>query len=732
MLGNEFSMTGLHQTLADAEREAQAERGPNLAEETLRWRETVATIARALASAMASVDENSWVTTDSVDHSIQPNLWHLTDAGRRELLVRLRAGTYHLVSQEDTAIPLAVLLMEHARPQAAMRLLSSIKWEAHRFAAPAPITGAGRPLDRIAQVATLHKVSWTLSGIRDSHQILVMHTSIRVWHPMYDRLVALWCRTVEGGLPHLDESLNVHGGRPYQVLTPQWRAECARWLADFDSTRREQPLIGRHARPGGNFQRLYTALRQAMTSDGLSPREIGWVRRVLANTITRSGAPGSEARRSLRARQLRELSGHPTQLMAAILVRRLRNAADHGCTDLAMLTAPVRPGEDRVIAPGTPIPGPLLRLAARTLEAPVHELIRDGIIESPEMLAAVLPQLRTRLYAADFADPVQAGLFERCHIALTREGWVTAFDRGKSVWSPPLPVLRAFEELRTDGSNRNPYGKGASAAAWDLLRHLILVTLTGFPHQVAPDPLLAEFRALAQRARRRLPLVERIPLEKHAVYFDSTWTESAAKTVHALHDTLYQRYFDLPEPDEWAAYTHPGRRHQGPSAEDFRDLCVRRAAEAGLGGSWIARNGAVLEQAQILTAHNLAVLFEVADLRAELRHGAPTLVTRVFDAAVQPMHDIGAVWRHNFPDRHPAAEIWRVGVFLLSHCPKDAQQDEVLRLLQQLDTRHSPAEFQTAVLGLAHIVDGGRFTHGVTPDGSGRRFLGWRADGRTC
>jgi hypothetical protein len=82
------------------------------------------------------------------------------------------------------------------------------------------------------------------------------------------------------------------------------------------------------------------------------------------------------------------------------VARRLdRYPADGGLPSLDPVTAAVSE-EDGVGdgAPvGTPIPEHLQRKAARALEAPPDELIRRGVITSADVLAAVLPQLTSRL-----------------------------------------------------------------------------------------------------------------------------------------------------------------------------------------------------------------------------------------------------------------------------------------------------------------------------------------------
>jgi hypothetical protein len=89
-------------------------------------------------------------------------------------------------------------------------------------------------------------------------------------------------------------------------------------------------------------------------------------------------------------------------------------------------------------------------------------------------------------------------------------------------------------------------------------------------------------------------------------------------------------------------------------------LCRQRAVVAqggGDGGSWVAANGTVIEQAQILTTHNLATLVGV--LAVAPPDGWTALAQRTFATAIRlagrldrnprplsMIKDMAYAWRH--------------------------------------------------------------------------------------
>jgi hypothetical protein len=113
----------------------------------------------------------------------------------------------------------------------------------------------------------------------------------------------------------------------------------------------------------------------------------------------------------------------------------------------------------------------------------------------------------------------------------------------------------------------------------------------------------------------------------------------------------------------------------------------------------------VLEQSQILTTHNLAVLVDALNLTDRVTAMAPGLANRALDWVMRRLDDPHLL--------RNCAYAWRQAVFFLSYCDQATQEAAVARL---------PAH--PAVTGLAAVVGGARFHSDGTVDG-GRRLLGW-------
>ncbi|RLK53553.1 hypothetical protein [Actinokineospora cianjurensis] len=590
------------------------------------------------------------------------NLQFLSDAGQAELLEALRSGQYRIDLPEEAAIPVAVALFAAGRDQEAFDLLEAIWPWIDRLKFTPTFDAIAVPSGDAVRVRSVGSVMNTLEQVTVPAQIAAMRETVTVWNPRYERLVALWARTVDGALPSLRDGAVV-GGWPCTRWPDDWAEQRERWLADLPG-----PVTGRHAHPRSNFARLHAALLLCPhDSADLGPRQVGWIRRALANALT-----------TPRAVEPVESSTYAD--IAARMAERLRAYPRHGgIPAVEPITADLDP------------PAHLVTKLSRALDAPAADLVRRGVLTSSEAIAAVLPQRTSRLAAGRIADPVLATLHERTYTAFRDRRSLLLLNLAKQVQFTELPWVVADPEPRPDdGSARRA------------LRETVELVFTAFPHTITPNPLVTELRTLARLADLDLPLVEEVAADIFMGRFTDKWRAAAVVASRTMHDTLYAHYYDLPT--SWPT--------------PFADLCHDRAVAAGAPTSYVASNGAVLEQSQILTTHNLAVLTDALDLTPWLRASGPDLARRV-------LNWIARRGAQRAVDRHTAlvqvkniAYAWRQAVFFLSFCPADEQRALVQRLADHPDLTH-------VVRGLEYVIAGGRFGAAGSAPGGGRRLLGW-------
>ncbi len=574
-----------------------------------------------------------------------------------------------------------------------------------------------------------------------------MRETLLIWNPLCDRLVSLFLETVEGAPPRFEVDLAgkpVRGANGLEVTVGGW--PCRAWPAGWDeraealalehrALRREHRLCRRPDDPKSNLGRLLAlATRAVDRHDALGARDTGWIRRILAAVLHRRGTPGAEAHRRLRDEQESNAARPLSAMLARVLAARLDLVPPNaGIPNLDSFAGPVREHESVDATSGTVIPPALATKLHRCLEAPVEELVRLGAIPSAEVLAEVLPQVTGAVVSAGIADPALMRLHSATYAAFRRRRSLLLLNHERQVQFEELPWVAAMERFRTSGAASQTHAKLA-------LQHVAALSLTVFPHTLVPNPLISEFQALAKAGGLEIPWVEELAADIFMGSFTQKFARAAEAAERLLRGSLYARYYDLPQ---WPDSPPPTERTRASRlfgattpkpgappalADRFAAVCLARAQEAAVGhGSGVAANGTVIEQAQILTTHNLAALFVAAELHETCGAVLPTMAERCLREVVTSLSRLSERSPNRLSDIKNAAYAWRQMVFYLSFL----EPEQVVGFMADANALHAKGgkglaqRLVAALDGLACIVDGGKFDETGRSPGGGRRFLGW-------
>ena len=663
------------------------------------------------------------------------NLYFASDAGLARLRDAMATGRYEIDVPEEAAIPVALWLADNGHAEAALDLLTELRPLMHRLRFYPRLTETPRASGAGVHRATTGSVREALSATKPSQQVQAMNKTLAVWNPLYDSLVSLWLTTVEGPAPAFqkkDGSLVraddgqplAEGGWPCRVWPGGWGEQRDLWLTQYKAAVEEHGQSGRHHSDKSNFQLLRRLLDKCPSdASPLSEASIGAVRQALAAHAHRHNAPGSETSQARRVEQTR-IAALPlhSEIASAVAKRLAVLPQDEGLADLSVASADIGEGEHPSVPAGTKVPTRFQAKVERALLAPIDELVERGIIDSAEVLAIVLPQLTSQIAAAGIEDPVCRDLFARTYAAFRRRRSLLLLNLEHQVQLEELPWVGAL------GTFRQKDIASAKLAAQSF-RDLALLTLEHFPHTIVPNPLLREFSALAKKADIKLPFVEEIAADIFMGTFTKKFSDAAALSSRLMEGTLYARYYDLPpakadtEPrfrgllSRWGKKTDPG----------FDSLCSTRSAEAGSGGGFVAKNGAVLEQMQILTTYNLASLVVGLDLSDELRQRGAHLASNALRWAFARQTRLPDDYLPRLRTTKNTAYAWRQAIFFLSFVDEGQQRSVLADLLGEF-AGGDPATFarlRPAFAGLKGVMGGARFdATGRGPNGE-RRFLGW-------
>jgi hypothetical protein len=407
-------------------------------------------------------------------------------------------------------------------------------------------------------------------------------------------------------------------------------------------------------------------------------------------------------------------------VVAAWLAGRPRDRGLDGPEAVEALAGPITPeeGQRHRVPTGHPVPDRLRRCLTRCVEAPLPWLVEQGVIPSSEVLARVVPQVTARVTSAGVADPDLRRLDAALYAAFRRRRSLLLLDLSKQVQAAELPWVAAIDAERRAGSD-------AANQARRTLEELAALALRSFPQAIVPNRLLKELRALSERAGLKLALVDELAADIFVGAFTEKFLAAAHHAAVRLDGTLYAKYYDLPV-ERLRGLHDIGSGRGAPTSAGFLSLCTERAHEEGRAterrGRSVAWNGRIIEQAQVLTTHNLLALTTDLGLEEALRPVAAELARKVFRWALRLAATLsGRPWKPALRAIKDLAYGWRQMVFWLSLLPAEEQRTFVGWARDQLGAAPRAGRLAPAVVGLAEAAQGR--TPELPPQA--RRLLGW-------
>jgi hypothetical protein len=340
------------------------------------------------------------------------------------------------------------------------------------------------------------------------------------------------------------------------------------------------------------------------------------------------------------------------------------------------------------------------------------------VIASGEVFARVLPQVTGRVRAQTIDDADAQRLYIALYSAFRRRRGLLLLNYQHQVRFQELPWVAALEQARVTSHDATSRARKAVAATSG-------IALRAFPYTIVPNKLVTELYAFANAADVKLPLVEELAADIFMGAFTAKFVEAARVSARLLAGTLYQRYYAI-DAEEVARLPMPADKK--PSHE-FAAVCERRAAPLESSSrSYVARNGKVIEQAQILTTHNLAVLFDALPLRDQLAPHLRPIAETCFQWATRRLRMRTTHWHQILINLKNAAYAWRQMVFYLSFCA------DVPAFLSWGRARLERADdsfrrrFEPAMRGLEIVATGVASNEAAFAAGGGRVFTGWSTD----
>jgi hypothetical protein len=643
------------------------------------------------------------------------NVYYISESGRRDLCEMLRTGGFKITVPEEGALLVVAWLIDHKMEERAHELLDLIVpfFDRLRFY-PVPDVPPIVESNAVRR-NTVGEIVESLRLRRPQVQVGRMLEALRIWLPMYDRAVALFLETVEDQWP-------------CRRYPNEWRMRAQSLLNEYQDLRKVHKLCGKPDRPKENFARLRSYMKTCIDSSSrLSGRDVGRLRTILASYLRRHGAPGSEKLVRRRTEQA-QIAGRPThdELNQVLRSRLARLPGDSGLPDMTLVASPVSPEESARfhVPPSSNMPKSLLLKAQRCWQAPIEQLVRARVIPSGEVLAQVLPQITSHVQGADIPDEDLRRLYRALYSAFRRRRSLLLLNLEHQIRLEELPWASAVDGVRRETLNT----RGQSRQT---LEQLSTLAILSFPESIFPNKLLQELTALSTSAGLPIPIVDELAADIFVGEFSVKFLQAAKIAARLLQNSLYERYFGLSY--ERVLHMTDVPEGQGPRVSpEFARLCEELAGTGDNTGRSVARNGKVIEQAQIITTHNLAALFAILDLQGVLGDRLRALSERCFSWICRRLAVKTSSWKAGLRLIKKSAYAWRQMVFFLSFIPDDEVHLFLAWARNHLEEQKLTIQEKLlpALRGLELVASGGVFDRdGIGgKNGEACRFLGWTTE----
>jgi hypothetical protein len=597
----------------------------------------------------------------------------LTEAGLAELDALLTSRAYAVRVPEHAALLTVAWLVRAGDTAAAVKLVDTLRPYSDRLLL-APVAAEPDTADpNVVWRASAGDTRQALERKRPNERVETMREALTVWNPFADELLSLWLETAGA-----------------TEFPPQWRERGAALLERYEALAAEHMRCTKHRKPKENIAILRSALAEVVAGRPLPPRRLGLLRHAIDSMVARRGAPGSAQHRGVRAEQATNAARPTHHALARAVAARLADLPQaRGVDSTDALLAPVD---------GTPVPDSICAVVQRALAASPEVLIERDVVRSAEVLAELVPRIAATTIAAVYADDALRALMAANYEAFRRRRSLLLLNLEHQVTIDELPWVEAVAHHRG--------GREDDARA--AVVRLAELAIEAFPATIVPNPLITELDALAREADLELFLTEELAADIFMGSFSSKYLHAAKLAGRVLAGTTYERYYGIDYAGVLAIDDLEQRAKRGArTSATFDALCRTRAGDPGDGWS-VASNGIVIEQAQILTTHNLAALTFGLGTTFDWLALARRCFARVDALAVRLDTD-----RSPLRTVKDLAYTWRQMVFFLSALERAEQE----AFVGWAEDQRASTRLRPALAGLGQVVAGG--------SDPGPRVLGW-------
>lgn len=585
------------------------------------------------------------------------NQWYLSQDGFARLGDMLESGHYRAETPEELAL-LTVCAFARDHSRVASEVLKKITpfFDRLRFY-PRPVSTP--PPDGFFR-QSVYRLNSQLADIKPRASIKVQANVLNDWIPVYDRLLDL-----------LENQKRV-----------SWKSDVQDLLSDVEKlTSPKTPR--RWSDKDRPFRRCLKVIEQLLSDQAVPERDQNYVQLVLKRHKEKYGNP--ESKQKFRAQQKQQNVDYWHDDLAKEIMEKL-----DGLDPESGISNPAR----LITRLGPQVPNSMVRKIELTRMGTLERLIKFGQIGSQEVLAGFIPRVSAKVVAAGIEHPAYRALYQNLYQSFHERRSLLLLNLESQTRLEELPWAAAFENVDTGKQD-------VADASTATLSEIASLVLNHFPQSQFSNPLVEQFIALKKKSGLSVIFVPELAADIFMGHFSRNFGLAAKASNEFMKDTVYGRYYDLPD-------------HVDPAS--LGEFCSQRAGDKKRqGGSWVAQNGMVIEQAMILTSHNMASVLENFDL--DVNFSASVL--KCFDFVVKTLREVPATRYLELIALKNSAYAWRQMLALLTQLDRN-EQEACFRRMQEKFSAEAPSFqkfFEPIFRGLEQTLNRDRIQNEI--------FLGW-------
>ena len=378
-------------------------------------------------------------------------------------------------------------------------------------------------------------------------------------------------------------------------------------------------LCNKYHKPQSHFAQLLKIIHiYSQNEPRLEKISIYQLKKLINSHIKKYGTYNSIENQNIRSRQQKDVASPSHYSIRQLLIKCLeRLPQNEGLDDIHSIYCLENEAEfENFKFNELVIPPYIQKKLKRSINSTIPDLIDEKLITSAEALAKLLPQITSGIKAHGIINAELRHLYSAIYQAFRRRRSLLLLDLQSQVKLEELPWIKAINRYRKNELS-------AKELAHETLKEISCLTLASFPQSIIPNKLLQEFIALSKTAQLEIPLVEELAVDIFMGDFSEKFVLATKKSINFIRDTIYTKYYQINYNEIETSISgnknlhtvsslfggkiFPTRKNETPTKK-LLSICEKRVGISHK--TWdTVTNGMILEQMQIITTHNLSVLF---------------------------------------------------------------------------------------------------------------------------